>query len=71
MKTTQRLVDLQRLTNTNSGNPRWRLIFENGSNVSQPDSTFSYEITQSMLGKTFEVEINSRGEVTGMDEVPS
>ena len=67
----QRLVitKINRAYNSVDGNPRWRIAFDNGEfSYTLKDSTLGYEITESMVGKTFDVSL-VRGGIGDLEEV--
>lgn len=73
MADTTRVLKVARIVrrqNSVDGNPTFRIHFAEGVYFdTAKDSTLGYEITQSMEGKTFAVEVSGIGRITGMAEV--
>lgn len=52
MQTTTKLAGLTRLTNTESGNPRWMVHTPAGSWRTEPDSQCANLLSEAMVGQT-------------------
>lgn len=62
----KRIAGMERLLNTTSGNPRWRVTFDDATSLTTwPDAAFTYDIEESWVGEHVEVTV-SMGKIIGM-----
>lgn len=56
--------NINRLTNSPSGNPMWRVITKHGAFRTVPDTQATYKISSAHVGQEVEITIDERGRIT-------
>lgn len=62
------LQGAQRLRNTESGNPRWRVFTPNAAYLTEPDSACADGIWEH-FGKLIRFTVNGKGHICGIERV--
>jgi len=62
------LQGAQRLQNTQSGNPRWRVFTPSGAHLTEPDTDCALGITEH-FGKLVRFTVNGKGRIIGIERI--
>lgn len=62
-----KITAVDRMRNTNNGNPVWCLSWDNGWAHTKPDASFAYDVSDELVGRTVKLMISPRvGHIVGM-----
>ena len=63
------IIDVNRLRNSNNGNPRWRLLTEHGEYTTQSDAMCAHMGIERLVGKRVRLDTTPSGLVYGITEL--
>lgn len=65
MTVLKRVSAVERLVNSPSGNPRWKVSFDDGTSArTSRDSQCAYSVGEGMVGQRVDITVDLKGEIT-------